>query len=61
MVAGSLNPADMMPNTSMPEAMAGMQDAASKHDGLDDKALEELLEDTLGEFSDEIAAHPGVS
>ena len=26
---------------------------------LDEKELDDLLEDTLGEFSDEIAAHPG--
>jgi len=26
---------------------------------LDEKELEDLLEDTLGEFSDEVAAHPG--
>ena len=27
---------------------------------LDDAALEDLLEDTLGEFTDEIAAHSGL-
>eukprot|EP00802_Teleaulax_amphioxeia_P017282 Tamp_17434.p1 GENE.Tamp_17434~~Tamp_17434.p1 ORF type:complete len:281 (+),score=78.25 Tamp_17434:106-948(+) len=28
---------------------------------LDEKELEDLLEDTLGEFSDEVAAHPGAA
>lgn len=27
---------------------------------LDEKELEDLLEDTLGEFSDEVAAHSGL-
>lgn len=31
---------------------------AGEH-GLDDKELDDLLEDTLGEFSDEITARPG--
>ena len=28
---------------------------------LDEKDLDDLLEDTLGEFSDEISAHPGLN
>ena len=29
-------------------------------ESLDDRDLDNLLEDTLGEFSDEITSHPGI-
>jgi hypothetical protein len=29
-------------------------------ESLDDRDLDDLLEDTLGEFSDEITSHPGI-
>ena len=43
-------------NTSSEFVRAGSM--AAEH-GLDDKELDDLLEDTLGEFSDEITARPG--